>query len=212
MQIVLFVEGETERRGVHEFIKRWLDPQTPKKVRIKPIKFDGCGDYMKRAGRKAEFHLGEEDVIAVFGLLDLYGLQGIEYPNNYSLDQKVEFARKEVYKKIPKELHGRFHQHFAVHELEAWLLSDRKLFSEIDLPANKCEKPEEVDFDEPPAKLLNKLYLKASHKTYGYRKVVHGTALLKRLDPEKVIAKCPRFDALVNDMLQTIKDFKAGKF
>ena len=56
--------------------------------------------------------------------------------------------------------HPKFRQHFAVHETEAWLLSGPEHFAaEIQkaFPA-KIAQPETVKFNEPPAKLLDRLH------------------------------------------------------
>jgi hypothetical protein len=97
-------------------------------------------------------------------------------------------------------------QHFAVHELEAWLLAEPKGFPERVRKAlpGKCSKPETINFNEPPAKLLDKLY-KAKLKK-GYRKIVDGVDLFSKLDPTTACEKCPQFRALLNDLLRLSKE------
>jgi hypothetical protein len=64
---------------------------------------------------------------------------------------------------------------FAVHEVEAWLLARPELFP----PAvaskilGRVQHPETVNFDTPPAKLLNALYNQALKRDYN--KVVFGS-------------------------------------
>jgi hypothetical protein len=49
---------------------------------------------------------------------------------------------------------------FAVHELEGWLFSNPDIFpNEVrKAVAGKSIQPEKVNFDEPPAKHLDKIY------------------------------------------------------
>jgi hypothetical protein len=101
--------------------------------------------------------------------------------------------------------HSRFRQHFAVHELEAWLLAAPTV-----LPADvakalpgKCAWPESVNFDEPPAKLLERLY-RAKLKR-SYKKITDGADLFRRLDPEAAAAKCPQLRVLLDELLALAK-------
>jgi hypothetical protein len=64
---------------------------------------------------------------------------------------------------------------------------------------SKAAQPEAVNFDEPPAKLLNRLYGEALRK--DYKKVVEGTKLFHKLNPELVYQSCPSFKALADDLL-----------
>ncbi len=76
MRFVLFVEGHTEKAALPAFLKRWLDPQLPKPVRITPVRFEGWRDYVKEIEKKVALGLSGKmgaDVIAAIGLLDLYG-------------------------------------------------------------------------------------------------------------------------------------------
>lgn len=101
--------------------------------------------------------------------------------------------------------HPRFRQFFAVHELEAWLLSDPSLF----LPEirngfpGSAANPETVNFNTPPAKLLNKLYeAKTGRK---YKKTTHGIQLFKKLNPDVAYGKCPRLAEMLDEMLRLAK-------
>lgn len=94
-----------------------------------------------------------------------------------------------------------FFQFFAVHEVEAWLLSQPEIF-----PSNirnafpgKIVQPETVNFDEPPAKLLDRLYRQYTKRTY--KKVVNGKELFDKLDPAVAYEKCRRLRELLDKML-----------
>lgn len=60
-----------------------------------------------------------------------------------------------------------------------------------------------MNFDEPPAKLLERLYREKRKRTF--RKVIDTTDLLGKLDPAAVYDKCPAFKALLDDMLARAK-------
>ena len=197
MKFVLIVEGSTEKE-LPSFLKRWLDPKLPRPVGIQTVQLKGNANYLNNVANRSHFYLSSDDVIAVFGLLDLYGLK-LDYPQYAELNEKIKLARKHVASKIDATLRSRFHQHFAVHELEAWFLSDPNLFSAITLPP-KCARPEDVNFDEHPAKLLDRLFSQ-SRNGRGYDKIIRAKNLLPKLDPQIVYQKCPNFKLMMDEML-----------
>jgi hypothetical protein len=190
LKIVLLMEGWTEK-ALPEFLKRWLDPQLPQPIGIKPVRFEGEADYRRKAAKRVELYLAEGDTAAVFGLLDLYGLR-LDFPVRADRDEKIAFARHELTRTVGNS-HPKFRQHFAVHETEAWLLSNPALFPNVPLPPI-CARPEEVDFHEPPAQLLARL-------TGDAKKTTRARVLFPRLDPALVYDKCPNFKAMMDEML-----------
>jgi hypothetical protein len=200
MKFVLFVEGYTEKKALPEFLKRWLDPRLSQRVGIQIVRFDGWAEYVKDVPKKALLHLNSpkrDDIIAVIGLLDLYG-PTFYPPGKETAKERYEWAKAEIEQSVD---HPKFRHHFAVHECEAWLLSSLDGFP-VDvkkaLPA-KCTKPEQVNFNEPPKKLLEKVY---REKMGGsYKQVTHGAELFGTLDPNLAYAKCPFFKAMLDDMI-----------
>jgi hypothetical protein len=67
-----------------------------------------------------------------------------------------------------------------------------------------CAKPETVNFDQPPAKLLDRLYRNKLNR--GYRKTIDGADLFQRLSPDKARNKCPYLKKLLDQMLALAKD------
>lgn len=199
MKFVLFVEGHTERKALPQFLKRWLDEKLSQPIRITPVRFDGWADYLDEVQKKARMHLampGDPDVIAVIGLLDLYG--PTVYPDTVSnAGDRIDWARNNIERKVN---HERFRQFFAVHEVEAWLLSQPEVFpSSIRRSLPKAKEPETVDFDKPPSKRLHELY--EQHTGRGYKKVTQGASLFRKLDPEVAYEKCPNLKAMLDEML-----------
>lgn len=80
-----------------------------------------------------------------------------------------------------------------------------------DLPPNiksalpgRITQPEEVDFDEPPAKLLDRIYKARTKRTY--KKTTYGKDLFAELDPAVAVQKCPRLKEMLSEMLKLAKD------
>ena len=200
MKFILFVEGHTEDKALPAFLKRWLDPRLESPVGIQTVRFDGWPELFRDAAQKAKMHLNgpsKDKIIAVISLLDLYG--PTFYPADLTERDKRYLWAKQMIEDEVKEKY--FYQFFAVHEVEAWLLSQPFIF-----PANirnafpdKIAIPETVNFDEPPAKLLDRLYQQHTKRTY--KKVVNGRDLFSRLDPAIAYEKCPRLRELLDKML-----------
>ncbi len=204
MRFVLFVEGKTERKALPAFLKRWLDLRLSRRVGIKTVKFEGWPEYYADIRKKVALNLSGRvgaDVIGCIGLLDLYGPDF--YPGGVdNAGDRYRWATKHIEVMVDEP---RFSQHFAVHETEAWLLADETI-----LPPNvasalpgRCARPEEVDFDDPPAKLLKRLYREKLRR--GYKKVIDGSALFRKLDPDRARGCCPYLAKLLDNMLATAR-------
>ena len=200
MRFILFVEGYTENKALPQFLQKWLDPKLPNPVGIKTVRFEGWPELVKDAPLKARMHLDgpdKDEIIAVISLLDLYG------PNFYpsklkESKERYDWAKKDIEDKVNQ---SKFFQFFAVHEVEAWLLSEPNIFPvgvKRALP-KKNNHPEMVNFNEPPAKLLERLY--SLHVRRSYKKVVNGKELFGKLDPNVAYNKCPHLKELLDKML-----------
>jgi hypothetical protein len=210
MKFVLFVEGYTEQKAVPSFLKRWLDPRLGQPVGIKPVRFEGWPELVDDVEKKARLYLegsAGSDVIAVVSLLDLYG-PTIYPPDRQSAADRDQWGREHIEKKVN---HEKFRHFFAVHETEAWLLSQPEIFpDEIRrVFPKKVTTPEQVNFNEPPACLLKNLYMQVTRKPY--KKVVDGGQLFGKLDPDVAYDKCPRLKALLDEMLTLAKAAGLGK-
>ena len=202
MKFILFVEGHTENKAIKSFLKRWLDPQLSKSVGIKSVRFEGWAELVKDSPTKANLYLLQDNVIAVIALLDLYG--PTIYPDNENTTKKrYLWAKRHLEGKVNQT---NFFQFFAVHEVEAWLLSDPSIFPNLIKPSvQKISKsPEDINNTTPPAKRLNDIYRKKTKKRY--KKVVYGKDLFTKLDPSVAYKKCPRLKELLDAMLKLAKD------
>ena len=204
MKFVLFVEGHTEKKSIAPFLKRWLDPQLRQPVGIQIVRFDGWPEMVKDLPHAVRLHLevpGKDQIIAVLALLDLYG--PTIYPGHLkTAEERCRWAVEELTRKVGQD---RFRMFFAVHEVEAWLLSRPELFPPLiasKFPGN-IQHPETVNFNIPPAKLLDTLYNQVLKRDYN--KVVFGSNLFQGLDPNEVYRKCPHFAAMMDEMLRLAK-------
>jgi hypothetical protein len=197
MKFVLFCEGWTEKGALPDFLRRWLDSKLPAKVGVQPVRFNGWAEMVKDSPVKARLHLCRSDVIAVVALLDLYG-PTFYPPDRTTVAERYQWAKAHLEKEAAQP---RFFQYFAVHEIEAWILSQPDLLPPAvrkKLPG-KHVVPETVNFDEPPAYLLNRLYVEATGRTY--KKRTYGEELFRKLDPQLVWEKCPYFRELADDLV-----------
>lgn len=200
MRFLLFVEGSTEQALPH-FLKRWLDPRLPTPVGIHVSRFEGLSDYYNGIKRRVEFSLAGKagaEVIAAIGILDLYG-PTFYPPDKKTADERYAWGKKHLERRVG---HPRFRQHFAVHETEAWLLAQPEVFPQEVKKAlpRGTSRPETVNFDNPPARLLARLYRERLGR--NYRKVTDGAYLFQSLSPDRAYEKCPALSALFDDMLE----------
>ncbi len=202
MEFILFVEGYTENMAIPSFLKRWLDPQLSKSVGVQPVRFEGWAELVKDSPTKANLYLSRDSVIAVIALLDLYG--PTIYPDNENTAAKrYQWAKRHLEEKVNQKS---FFQFFAVHEVEAWLLSDPSIFPNTIKPlVQKISKsPEDINITLPPAKRLNEIYSKQTKKRY--KKITYGKDLFSKLDPSVAYNKCPHLKELLDAMLKLAKD------
>lgn len=206
MKFILFVEGYTENKALPQFLKKWLDPKLSSPVGIKTVRFEGWQELVKDAPLKARMHLhgpDKDEIIAVISLLDLYG--PTFYPKHLiESNDRYSWAKKEIEERVSQP---KFFQFFAVHEVEAWLLSEPDIFP---MPVHKAfpgkiQNPETVNFDEPPAKLLERLY--PAHIRKSYKKVVNGKELFGKLNPDIAYQKCPKLKELLDKMQELAKGY-----
>ena len=94
---------------------------------------------------------------------------------------------------------------FAVHEVEAWLLSEPALFAPEVAKAfpGKIRQPEDVNFNEHPSVLISRIYRERLHTEYKKRS--KGSELLGKLNPNLVYDRCPYFAQMLNEMLKMAK-------
>lgn len=191
MRFILFVEGytEAEDKRFAAFLKRWLDPQLRQPVGISPIRFEGWPELVKEAPLKARLHLQGRSAGEIVGVIGLIDLQGPSYPAHLqNTAEKFDWVKQQIEHKVGQP---KFRQFCAVHEIEAWLLSQPELFPREVREAfpSRVQHPETINFDEPPSRLLDKLY--RQHRGRSYKKRVNGPDLFAKADPRRAYDKSP---------------------
>lgn len=94
------------------------------------------------------------------------------------------------------------HLHFAMHDIESWLLCDRSMIakmvgiSEDEIAVNA----EAIDLDNPPKMFVKRLF-KAHRKPY--RETTEGVRLLSSLSIERVYRRCAYFRVFLDDIART---------
>jgi hypothetical protein len=207
-RIALFVEGDTERgearrRTLSHFFHSWLDPQLPptSKVGITTVKFQGVSNYLDDLPQKVSLYLENGRANFVFGLVDLYGIppDRIELSRYTTVQEKVKAARAYMRGLVSQQHQDRFRQHFAVHEVEAWLLAYPELWPTEVRSQSKKRPPEQVNFNEPPAKFLKRIL------GGRYKKTTTAMNLFFRVNPQVAIDRCPYLKQLAEDLLRVAK-------
>lgn len=204
MKFVLLVEGDTEKETVAQFLRRWLDPRLDQRVGIQAVRFQGYAQLLRKVVTKAQMYLDgpkRDEIIAVIGLLDLYGPDF--YPDHVtSAGERHGWAVEHIQQKVDRK---DFRMFFAVHEYEAWLLSQPDILpNEVrNAISGRVTQPETVNFDEPPAKLLDRIYKARLKRTY--KKTTYGKELFGKLDPAVAVQKCPYLKSMLEEMLRLAK-------
>ncbi len=199
MKLVLFVEGDTES-CLPRFLKLWLDPRLGQEIEIRIVNFRGVGNYLKEFEERARRELRRAQLCGIVGLIDFYR-SSLPYPHD-TVEKNYVWAKRELETRVGEP---HFRQHFAVHETEAWLLSNPQIFPRdiIDhLP--KTSTPETINFQTPPSHRLQDLYWRKLGKKY--KKALHGPSLFRKLDTELASSRCPHLKLLLDDILSLAQE------
>jgi len=191
--IIVLCEGKTEKRAVKYFIGPQWEKHglgsialVTKNLRAK------LEDVFKRV----PIHRNEPGVLAVFTLIDLYGMNRVRHKPDSTLEQKVEAVRAWLRDDFDNDLQAFFHPHIAVHELEAWLLADGKCIGPDVKPLANAE---EKNFQNPPKARIKEM-LARRRKGDGYREAIDGEIMFKRARFDVVYHGCPYFRAFYDDL------------
>jgi hypothetical protein len=57
-----------------------------------------------------------------------------------------------------------------------------------------------VNFNEPPSKMLERIYSQKTHRSY--KKVLNGKQLFDKLDPKMAYQKCPKLKEFFDKLFE----------
>ena len=202
-RIALFGEGQTEHLALRNFFHKWLDPKLPqgRKVGLTSKNFRGVSKYLAELSQQVESYLTSGTADFVFGLVDLYGLpkEEIDVSDCSDIAEKVSKANGLIRARVPVTFRKQFIQHFAVHEVEAWLLAYPQKWPQNVREQITKRPPEQVNFTEPPSKFLARLLPKK------YKKTVSARNIFSTVDPNIAYEKSPYLRRLLDDLLEAAK-------
>jgi hypothetical protein len=145
----------------------------------------------------------ETDVI-VTSLIDFYRLKP-DFPS-YKTAKKQDYPEEQI--TILEDACGsvinnaRFVPHIQLHEFEALVLSAKRGFNQLGLPAKQLAKIDEIMEQFPNPELINDGQLTAPSRRLaaiipGYQKVLYGNMIALDNGFAAILGKCPRFKAWI---------------
>jgi hypothetical protein len=198
-RIVVLCEGKTEDLAVRHFVARQWEAEGLASVGLDRRNLRG---HFDRVGPFATNYLDEQDVLAVFTLIDLQGMKLVSHPPNDELDAKVrrvqDWLRNQVHQ------HARAHDffpHVSVHQVEAWILAEGAALSRRlrDLSIAPDPEAEVKNFQNPPSERINELFLRSGDKR-RYQKIEDGERLFSKMSFQPVYNSCQYFRKFYDDL------------
>ncbi|MGA8740724.1 MAG: DUF4276 family protein, partial [Terracidiphilus sp.] len=120
-RIVILCEGRTEELAIRFFILKQWARDGLSSVGLDHVNLRG---HLDKVAPYARNYLDDPEVLAVFTLVDLYGMTNVTDPQNDDLEARVR--RVQTWLHDPLREHKRtkfFVPHVSVHEVEAWILA-----------------------------------------------------------------------------------------
>ena len=121
---------------------------------------------------------------------------------------------QQIIEQIESRFHNRVEIHFAVQEIEAWMIAHPdgfcavypnappQLLFDIKKLVPLTDSPETfIDCDPKPAEHLERLTAKNGLK---YRKTIEGPQALRLVEPDMVAIRCPHFQDFRDSLRQKI--------
>lgn len=198
-RIVVLCEGKTEGLAVQHFVTRQWVADGLASVGLDRVDLRGHLDKVRVFARN---YLDEQNVLAVFTLVDLQGMALVSHPPNDELDAMVrrvqDWLRNEVHQ------HDRaadFFPHVSVHQVEAWILAEGTALSERlrDPSVEPDPEAESKNFQNPPSERMNSLFRKSKLKR-RYQKIEDGEPLFSKMEFQPVYESCRYFKKFYDDL------------
>ena len=193
----MLCEGDTEELAVRHFIApQWIS-EGRGSVGLRSINLDGKLD---KGGKFAGGYLDEQEVLAVFTLVDLQGMTKVAHQNEDSLQTRIQRVRDWLCAQVNHARANLFFPHVCVHQTEAWILAEgHALAARLGDPDIRPDPNAELkNFQSPPSQRLNELFLR--FKKRRYNKKSDGTPLFKAMGFPPVYNSCQYFRELYDDL------------
>ncbi len=196
-KIVILCEGKTEELAVRHLVARQWKADNLAVVGLSTINLRA---KVKDTGKSARVELDKKEVVAVFTLIDLYGMKQVTHPPNDALEQKVERVREWLRAQVEHPRADRFFPHVCVHETEAWILAEgRALAARLkDEGIKPVPTAESKNFQNPPKRRINQLFLRFLGTRYG--EIADGTPLFEKMEFDPVYNSCQYFRKFYDDL------------
>ena len=196
---MVLCEGRTEDLAVRHFITRQWQADGLASVGLDRRNLRGHPDDV---GPFASNYLDERDVLAVFTLIDLPGMNRVSHPSNDALGAKV--GRVQGWLRNQVHQHDRAHDffpHVSVHQVEAWILAEGTALSKRLRDSSIAADPEaEVrNCQKPPSERISELFLRSKEKR-RYQKIEDGEPLFSKMEFRPVYDSCHYFQKFYDDL------------
>lgn len=195
MRIRILCEGRTEE-GLRKLLVKAVDIQGCG-IKIKP--YEGIATLLRKLDDQIKAEL-LSDAQVVFCLVDYYHYPLSSEKVHLPFSQRLGAIKANMLEQIDASRRSAVRYHVVVHEVEAWILADEQVLAQrlkIKKPPH-WDQPEIVNDMKPPAKVLEELFRTRLKRRYD--KYKDGVDLLQKVDWQKVYAKCPTFQQLVDDL------------
>lgn len=189
-------EGPTEELAVRHFVARQWQEDGLASVGL----HHRCVPP-REVGPFACDSLDKRDVLAVFTLVDLYGMNLVAHPPDDELDAKVERVRSWLRTQVHHHRRAQdFFPHVSVHEVEAWILAEGTALSQrLQDPSIRPDPQAEwKNFQKPPKKRIGELFWR--NKKTRYRETFDGQPLFSKMEFQPVYDSCPYFRKFYDDL------------
>lgn len=196
-RVVVLCEGDTEDLAVRHFISRQWKSDGLEFVGLLRISLDG---KVQNVGKFANRYLDDQDVLAVFTLIDLQGMSRVDHKLQDDLETKIQRVRNWLSAQVNHPRANQFFPHVCVHQTEAWILAEGcALAARLRDPRIEPDPNAEFrNFQNPPSDRLNTLFLRSKKRRYN--KIADGTPLFAAMRFTPVYDSCRYFRAFYDDL------------
>lgn len=210
IRVIIICEGHTER----DFCKKFLEPYfSDKCIKIEsPLIGKSNGGIVKWIGLKGlkqeiSNHIKTNQSAFVTTFVDYYGLTDkLKLPmwndskSLKDLNKRVEKIEAGMFQDINDSIRYRFIPYIQLHEFEALLFSDLRVFNEKILKTshNSDYLKSTIENYDNPEMINNNRETSPSNRLKriipGFRKKLHADILVNAIGIDRIRKKCPRFD------------------